>query len=176
MGIAAGAMPYPFDYANMKKGDVITVEEIERLSKTKRGTPKYAFAVLGYQNQIENTMANLDKPVSTRQVRYSIEIMTDPQATKYMELSALAHERGMFRALRGLGKVNVGNLTTDEVQAHQDRIIYISRMAQGARNGRREGINLITHKRTTPLPIPPPPDGEEEPLTEENPDEKPATD
>ena len=149
---AKEAKPYPFDYLNLEKGHTITAEEVERKTKTKRGTAAYAWAAIRYQREIELAMANLGKPVSTKQSNFDIEIMTDPQATRYMGVRADVHERGLYKVLRGLAIVDIRNLSTDELENHQNRVIYISRMTQAMRLGKEEGMQIIKHKRSTPLP------------------------
>lgn len=75
--------PHPFDYEKIKKGLLISTDDIERASGVCRNSEKFPFALMGMRVRIMKDMAQLNTPVVAKITGQQIEILHDAQAVEY---------------------------------------------------------------------------------------------
>jgi hypothetical protein len=132
------------DYANLQKGDVISVNKVERITGTKYPTMEYQLAAVALAKEIEHKTEELDNPVTTCQKQGAIFILKDSEAAEYNDKRfKCSLKSGKYR-LRKQMQVNTGNLATDEKSKHLQRCRKNSLTVQAAEMAQRGELPPLT--------------------------------
>lgn len=145
---------FPVDYEALQKGDVITVERLEKITGKSHGTVAHQLGVLQLMGQIERDMWAANKRVTLKLDKGAIVVCTDSEA-------AIKNARDFMLGLRKLSRshvrnqfVDVSQLADDERAAHERKLEVEGKYLQAVASTRKE-IRLQSHSRSTPgLPSP----------------------
>jgi len=79
------AKTYPIDIAELKKGDTITIPELEKITHQEYGSVKFSLAFLALKQFIENGFYNeRDEVVTVRTEHGALHICTDAEAVDHV--------------------------------------------------------------------------------------------
>jgi len=140
---------HPIDFDSLQKGDVIPVERLEKITRTKHGTSEYQLAVLDLSKQIEKEKYLRGTPVFVVQQNSALRLLTDKEAVPYQQGR---YNVGLRAAMRNFTKgqfINRSNLN-DKEQKILDRNLYVQGRLLQALTSEREKLVLEGHKRTIP--------------------------
>lgn len=143
------AEQYPMNFAELRKGQTITTDEIERITGVTRGSHRWPFAIMQLQSQIERGCMAVNNPILPRVRRDQIVMLHDAQADIELRRDHNAHVRGLRRALtRQLSIVDPSLLTADERARHDHNVAVQSRCVQAIRKAvkrqlKAEALNQI---------------------------------
>lgn len=118
-----GFSKYPFDYDQLKKGDELSPEEIERITGKKPGTDEYRFAVMGLQALIQDRTGYTAKCQSDG----SLKVLTDPEAAEHNRKLFAQNLRAMANRHTLNTQVDVDNLPEDARRRHDQTLMVQSR-------------------------------------------------
>lgn len=107
------------DFTRLAKGDRITADVIERVTKTLRGTTAYEFAKLGLGVEIERALSERDQVVTLKYDHDDIRILTDEEAVYENDNRKALAIAKYKRAHEHLAGVDRGNIS-DKARADQD--------------------------------------------------------
>lgn len=144
---------HPIDFDALRKGDVITVEQLERITGYQYGTRKFDLAVLALREQITRELHDRNYPITVASENGSLKILTDEEAAAYNPQMFRHGFRKLLRAHRRLMNVDATQLNSEQREALERNIVVQGKMISAARSSRQ--IALQSHKRATPgLPAP----------------------
>lgn len=75
---------WPVDFDVLDKGDVIPVEQLEKILGIPQTHPQYSVKLLGWKHWLENEMAARGKLVVSRTDHGALRILTDAEAAIYL--------------------------------------------------------------------------------------------
>ena len=129
---------YPMDFDDLQKGDIITVQELERLTGKKFGTNEFAFKALSLQAQIS------DATGFTVKIRNGEElhILTDEEASKHNHNEFQRHKKGMFRRNRLMGLVDMNALSETMRAEHERKLIKQGQLLQAMSGAKKQKIEV----------------------------------
>ena len=130
------ARPHPLDFDALRKGDVITIEEIERITGCKSDTTAYALKSMSLCEKIMVAKENHGDPVVAKVDKLAIRILLDHEAAVYCDGTFRAGLRKMGRGCERQSKVDTRQLTSEQIAKHERRLEVNSRTLQGAFMGR----------------------------------------
>lgn len=149
--------PYPFDFNNLKKGDVISAQQIEDYTGVSRDTSKYGLAVLKVRTLIEIESQLRGQTLTLKQNNGELVVCMDEEASVENSRRCENGLRKYMRAHRRMCGVDVNNLSADRKPIHDRELIRQGRILGSII---RAETKLATegHKRTLPImtKIPPP--------------------
>lgn len=121
-----------FDWRCLRKGDVISVEDLEKITGQKRDTQKFQFAVLQLRLRIERDSAMAQTPLLTAQERGALKVMCDAEASEVLHSRFGNHLDAIGLTYKKMHRVDVKALGGEETRRHHDRMITQSRIHQAA--------------------------------------------
>src|SRR4051812_6492363 len=75
----------PLDFDSLKKGDVLTVEQLEQITNHKQGTNEYNLSIMQLRAEIDRRFAEKGITISLRTIDSELHILTDDHAVGYSE-------------------------------------------------------------------------------------------
>jgi hypothetical protein len=141
---------WPIDFESLEKGDVIGVEKLEKITGKVNGTQAYAFAILGLCQYIQNGMDNLNKPVTCKIDKGRIRILTDSEASDYLDHRDEQNRSEQKRIVRHSLNVDQGNLNDEQKSVHLQRIRKQSLELQGRMLGFKNKLPRLAEKDNRP--------------------------
>lgn len=145
------AKRFPVDVTELKKGDIITAEEIQRFISAPIDSRDWNFALLGLCQWIMQEREGIGEPVTACVRDGVVSILTDEEAAEYNNRYFFHGFKRMFRGLRRQLEVDTRNLADETKKKHLRRVEVNSRTVQGAMLGRRNQLTLSPVERKTPL-------------------------
>lgn len=124
---------FPIDFATLTKGQTITGDEVGRIYGVIPHTPRHQLALMKLQNAIETNRTDL----VLRQVQGSLCILTDLEASEYLEQRAGALVSGLRRNAARVGRINTSTFTDAQKQIHGARERMATGVAMAAEKERR---------------------------------------
>jgi len=123
--IASAVRPYPFDLTTLAKGSVIGVEDCERVSGVKRGSPLFALGLLRVQDLLARQwLAEIGEVITTRAHNDTVLILSDDDACGENERRSRGHIQGLRRDLARQSGVDRSKLSTPELlEAHERSLV-----------------------------------------------------
>ena len=106
--------PWPMDFDTLKKGDVIPVADVERITGKKAGTKQYAFAALNIVKRMRDHLFDKEKYWTIVMRKDAICILTDIEAAEYN-----SHEYETSR--NRLKRLHVQTLAVDSMQLSDEQ-------------------------------------------------------
>lgn len=131
------ARPWPLDFDGLKKGDVISIEVIERIANCKCDTTDYALKAMALAEKIMCVKKEHLEPVTAKVEKGTIRILLDHEATVYNDKTVRAGLRKIGRGCERMSEVDTRQLTGEQHNKHLRRLEVNSRTFQGALMGRR---------------------------------------
>ncbi len=129
---------YPIDFDALEKGDIITNEQLEKITGHKFGSPKFAWAVIGLREKIfKNTGYT-----STHNQDIGLRNLTDTEASLYNEKDFHNKRRGMFRANQKMANVDVAKLSSTAKDLHERKLLNQSRVLSAMRSPKRFEVKV----------------------------------
>lgn len=142
---------YPIETAQLRKGDVIGVAEIERAFGVKNGTDRYNLALLRIGAYVTQRFVDRGEVVTVICDRGTLRILTDPEASEYNAERFWAQVRGAGRAhVRQLG-VDRSRLDEHERTVHDRSLVTQGAVLSAIGKAQRE-LEVGPTARVTPLP------------------------
>ena len=129
---------YPMDCSKLKKGDVLTIEDLERITSRKYGTTDFQIATLKLRRYIECELLKLGEVVTIIQQRGAMKICLDSEASDVNYLRTKQHVRGIGNDLRRAHGVDPQALTDEQRRDHDRRVVSQSRILQAIASVRRK--------------------------------------
>ena len=143
------ATRYPLDYDTLKKGDVITAEQLEKITGLPRDSTKYQLKVMALQQHVADELAVRGRPVTVVVRLRELVILTDAEASTYNHERLGVHLHGAMRAHDRTQAVDVSNLDDDQKKEHVRRIEVGGKFVQAiVETGRK--LKLRGYERKTP--------------------------
>lgn len=127
---------HPIAFGALIKGDVISADEIEKATKTERGTDQYRWAVLGLIEQIRERRDDLE--VHLRCERHTIVVMTDEEAEEWSWSEIRRLQKAIFRIIRRRASLVRTGFDTTRLAVSEARDRYLTRSALETRKIARE--------------------------------------
>ena len=143
------ATPYPLDFDALEKGQTLPAGELERITNEKRGTNDYRFAVLKLTGRIQDELRDRGRPVTVCTKGDDLLILTDAEASIHNEELYKQRLRQLVRTHRRACEVDVANLTEQQKQEHDGRLLVQGRLLQ-ALAAEKKKLQLEAAKRTVP--------------------------
>lgn len=143
------AAKYPIDYDLVKKGDLFTIEELEKILSRRRDHKQFPFYLMGFAKNIEREMASRGQVVTVAQVNGSLKVLTDQEASIYNHDMFARNIRGLIHChQRALG-VDVVDFKEDERKTH-DRMLEVQGKTLQAVSRVRIELPTWPHRRLLP--------------------------
>lgn len=137
---------YPLDFQAIKKGDSIGASRIERITGCVAGSQKYQLAALALRERIMTERPEVVATISGHDIR----ILTDEEATDYIDRTNQQRLRSIGRYNRRLVQVDTTGFDSDLRRKHERRVIVNSAMYLAAVQARRREVSLSPHARSIP--------------------------
>lgn len=140
-----------FDYAELEKGDVLSVGHCEAvLNLSPVHHPKaYPLALMGLVQQVERELQQAGKRYTVATRKGQVVVLTDAEASEYndhgFECALKKAKRSHFR----MQQVNVNNLDQNERARHDNNLVKQAAVLQAVRNARK-ALHPAPSARTTP--------------------------
>ena len=134
------------DYMALQKGDVIGIEELEKITHKQVGTDAYDLAVMGIRKRILDEREDL----TVVHDHDTLRILTDPEASTYNDTRFKRSIRVMCESNNRLIQVDTSQFNKELSDKHLRRIELNSRTYQAAMLGRRGKLTLPPVTRKTP--------------------------
>lgn len=147
-----GADEYPLKTSHLRKGDRVTLDEIEHAFSTRRDTEDFRFKMLRAQRYIERRFLERGEPVTTRtDDKIGILILTDEEALVYNTKRFEQETRQRNRAFVRLSQTDRGQLGEKSKTLLDRKVIELGHRVQADRRAKRDASSLLSPaKRTTP--------------------------
>ena len=113
---------YDLDWKQIHKGSVFPVDELERLTGSKRGTEEYGLEVLKFRGEIRRRMAEQEIAVEVAQQNGVLKVLTDSEATEYTHACFLAALNGASNLHNRSTDIDHAGLSTEEKNRHLRRL------------------------------------------------------
>jgi len=143
--------PYPFDVAQLSKGDWLPPERCERVIGVSRNdVKKYQLKLLGVKQALERQWhRERDEVITTSIERDGIRICTDDGAVVTNEKRFEQSRRMMRHALVRSNGIDRSALSSDEMRSKHER--SLTRLAAFISGGTRAAFAALKgHRRATP--------------------------
>ena len=137
---------HPIDCDTLNKGDVISVDVLQKITKKPQGSQEYAFKLMSLQSFIHDKRADL----TVRIDHDTIRILTDKESSEYNDQVFKMGMRKMKTSNGRLLMVDYSGFSDDEKQRHLRKIEVNSRTYQATILGRRGKLILPPVVRNTP--------------------------
>jgi hypothetical protein len=140
---------YPLDFDALNKGDIIPVEKIERITESRFGSMDYQLRAMQLRELIRRKLEARGLIVAIRFDHGHLRILDDAEASVYASDAIQLALRKAISAHKTQLAVDAQQLTDEESDAHERRLIRDGRMIQALAQA---GLNVpaITHRRTVP--------------------------
>ena len=116
---------FPLNIAELVKGTVLTIDQLEQLVGWQRDHANYSLGVQKLRDWIEWMAARAGRPVVARMERGSLAVLVDAKATHYCDDQYETAIRKGRRYHRKMQEVDAGNLTPDQLVRHDRRLTQI---------------------------------------------------
>jgi len=147
------AEKHPIDYETLCKGDILSVEQIEKITGiSPKQENKFNLARLQLINQIDCELQRLGIQYTVAQVKGSIKILTDEEASEYNDKGRQSALVKLYKHHTKLSSVDTSEFDDKTKKNHERRIYLSSKFIQACNNVRKE-IKAAPYKRNTPLMI-----------------------
>lgn len=134
---------YPIDFDVLEKGDVISNEDLEKITGHKFGTAKFSWAVIGLQGKIFKNRGF----TSTHSQTVGLRILVDSEASVYNDKDFHNKRRGMFRASKKMAAVDVSQLSLTARDLHERKLLNQSRIISAVKEPRRFEVKVEEPKQ-----------------------------
>lgn len=136
---------YPIDVGALKKGDLLSVEQLQTITgKKPADANSFAFAVLALREFIQE---NTDFTV--KMTTEGLRILTDSEASQYNHRRFHGHIGGLQRRYQRNTLVDARNLSPEEGSAHAHNLLNESRYIAALTKATKR-IAVEAHKRLGP--------------------------
>jgi len=142
----------PLDIEGLKKGDVITADELLKIVGHPAGTEKYAFGLLGLREKIMADKAAMGDPVTVRVCKGNLEVLSDELSSQYNDKRFKVNMAKMLTSHGRLMQVDDSEFAASTKKLHDKRLNKNGRTIQGALLGRSGKLELEPYKNKTQLP------------------------
>ncbi len=133
---------FPLDYDAIRKGDMMTKDELARKFNEQPGSDAYRFKLMALQATIERELDDRGRPVTVKIHHEGLCVLTDEMASEHNARQTYLGFRRMLRSHRRNMNVDQSNLAHDQKMEHQRTLIVNGRMAQAAASGRRAAFRM----------------------------------
>jgi len=141
---------YPLNFENLKKGDVITEDQLVEILKEPKESVKFWSKKLALRMEIMDRLAEMGNPVTVKETKGDLVILTDLEASTYNNRMFTNTVRQLVRTHNRSCQVDDSDFGEDERKRHRRMIEINGRTIQGALLGRRGKLQLPPYERTTP--------------------------
>lgn len=141
--------PFPLDFDALKKGDVISLGQLQEITQEKYGSDAYRFKLMKLSERIQDELDDRGLPVTVASEGGELKILTDPEASNYNGMYFRTRMRQMMRAHRRAMAVERENLTELQKQEH-DRRVEVQGRYVGALIGEKEKLAVEACERSVP--------------------------
>lgn len=125
---------YPIDFDALKKGDVISVEALIRITGLKPNEDGYPWAVMQLRSRIEEELEVRGYPVTLAQIKGDLHILEDAEASSYNWSTHNKAIRGLYKSYRRNRSVDISALDEDQKRQHSKRLsnqsVYVQAISQ----------------------------------------------
>lgn len=142
---------YPLDYETLKKGDVITVKQIEEIVHKRRYDADFWSATLSLAQEIETRLRDLNRVWVVRHRKGNLVILDDTSASTFLEHDT---KRLMFSKLKKrfhqMTHVETEALEPGRREEHMRLVERVGLAMTGMRLGWRGKLQLAPHQDRRP--------------------------
>lgn len=125
---------YPIDFDAVTKGQFFTnADLVQILGKPEADLKAFRFAVMSFAQQIQDRTH-----FTTKITEEGLHVLTDQQASEHNWKQFNSHKRGIVRRTRMMTDVDRAQLSTEEAQRHDARMLIQSRVLQAMRHASRQ--------------------------------------
>jgi hypothetical protein len=140
---------YPFDLDKLNKGDLIPVNQIEKIVGVRRNTESYALKLMAVQQRLSRDLRNAGRNITVVTHKKGIKLLTDAEASQYNHLKVHQHRRAMLRGHYRNMEVDVAQLSEEQKSQHDRYIEVDGRFVQAVQQVSAQ-LKLEPYVRTTP--------------------------
>jgi len=140
------AKEYPIDTSELKKGDYISQEQLESITKLPAGSSRFAFKVLAIKNYIQKSLAKRGDLVTCAIRRNGIAILTDAEAAVYNVKFAFSGARRIRKGRVRHSVIDLSKLTEAERAEWDKNARRLASMHEGIKPNH---VGVKPHKRIT---------------------------
>lgn len=148
------AQKHPLDFGALKKGDVITREQLEVIIGAPEGSSKYSFGCLNLRNQIMRAKAVAGEPVTACVRKGEIHILADLSASSYNDRTFKSKLKGAYRSFRRILGVDSSGFTPEQARVHGRRCETQGRILQAVSNVTGRELPVTPYRRSLPKRLP----------------------
>lgn len=142
---------YPLDIEKVTKGFVLTVDEVERINRTTRGSKEHGLGLLKLQGWMESELEGRGCCWVIKQESEGLRVLTDAEASTYQEKRRQEDVRSILRGHRKLLHVDANVLTDEERAEHNRRVLVGGYFVQALAHARKQ-VRSLAHKKQEALP------------------------
>lgn len=135
------AGPPSLNLSALQRGDVLTVEMLERITGEQRGTDKYRLAAMYWVSQIHR---HFDGKVSVRLLQDAIHVLNPQEQDEFAQSDEKYCLRRLRRRVREDEHNDVSRLTDEQLSRRDDRLHRMKWILQQAR---RKKLPKLEDKR-----------------------------
>lgn len=142
---------WPIDPSTLRKGDVIGEKELTAMVGLRPGHPAFDHGVLQVRNEIDRQLRDLGRTWTFEREGNTLLVLSDADATLYLERRARSARALLRRSLRQLNGVDQANLTRQQRIDHERRAMLVGAYVAAGDEAQRHAIGKISyHQRNTP--------------------------
>jgi hypothetical protein len=139
---------HPLDFDTLDKGSVIPVEQIEKLTKTKRDEAAFSMELMALQKRVHDELSERGRKVVVCQDHGSLRILTDADAVDYTARLFSQRRGQLFRAHSYAMSIEVANLDDGQKACHERNVLVQGAQLSAMREAKRTALRAV--KRQTP--------------------------
>jgi hypothetical protein len=143
------ATRFPIDYDALNKGDTIPADRCEQILGIKQSVPRYALALLGLKERVEDELHERGKNWTLRTEKGALRVLTDAEASTYNHHESRRHRHALKRRFALGSAVDMANLTDDQRKEHERTLYTDGRYVQAMEDTRKQ-LRSEAHQRATP--------------------------
>lgn len=144
----ANVRRHPLDFDALKKGDTISLAELEDILSIRSDDPSFPLKRLALQQQIESEMDERGNPVTVATRKGQIVILTDDQAAEYNPHCFRLYQRRMAKAHARTLAVDPGELTDIQRRQHEQNVMVQTRVLAAGQEARQLALRAV--RRSVP--------------------------
>lgn len=128
---------YPVDFEAITKGDILTIEMLEKITAEKRESQKFIWKVLALQGQIMD-----ETGYTVKNDGGALVILTDEESSKYNDRMFYRFKRGMFNRHKLMQAVDVRQLSDTMRSEHERKILNQSRYISALKSPKKFEVKV----------------------------------
>lgn len=157
---------YPFDISEIKKGDYISPEDLQKIicaskgSHVEIGSSDYRFGLMGIKTWIETELEFECRDMVLKCEQEGLRVLTDEEAEQYLRRRQTLDLRAFERDhVKYIGKIDKSQLSAEQLVQHENHSLKFGYFLSELKRAKKK-MALHPYKNTVPKMFNPKPDEE----------------